>query len=292
MRNLHRVLLALAFLGIQQILFAGGPWPLGKGNYYSQIGFYGIPPSNTLFDYDYDARFMNRAIGDLSTQLYGEYGLTDKINITLDLPLKIVQAGNEIFTYTPSNTIAAPEATVLDAGTLFGLSNVKAGLMYNFLGGDIPVSAHLTVGAPTGRSNAATGLRTGFDAWTFSPALSAGFGAKKLYGYLQSGLNFRTNAFSHQFFSNLELGYEIKNKAYIALVIQALYSVTEGQDKTAPIQTGLYIDHQEYLAWTLKGNIPLNKKMGLTLSLGGAFMSNNLQQSPSLGLGFYYQMKG
>lgn len=298
MKNLNTIVLVLILLlGISE-LYAGGPWAKKKGAGYVQLGFYVIPPTNFLFNDNIDTRLLNRVVLDGTAQIYGEYGIIDKLTLSTSLPFKLVMAGERAAS-TDSIAVQAP-STVLESGTLFGLGNYELGAKYNFFNKNgFLISAIMNFSAPTGvplknTKVQNTGLRTAHPTWGFQPGISVGYGTDKLYTYLDVAANLRTHGYSHEIMANFEFGYKIW-KLYLAIALQARFALTQGLDipeqssLNQDIHTGMYINNQNYLAWIAKVIIPFNDNFGANLSFAGAFLGNNVQQSPSIGVGIYYK---
>ncbi|MCP4442566.1 MAG: hypothetical protein GY810_26970 [Aureispira sp.] len=297
MKKLNAIVAFLLLLVGATEVYAGGPWPKKKGSGYVQLGVYVIPPTNALFNNNFETRLLNRAVIDGTAQIYGEYGVLDKLTLSTSLPFKLVVAGEVI--KPEDSTAVQPPSQILDSGTLFGLGNYELGAKYNFFNkSGFLVSGFVNFSMPTGVPLKSakvqnTGLRTAHPTWGFMPGISIGYGADKLYTYLDVGANIRTHGYSHEIMANFEFGYKIW-KLYLAVAIHARFALNKGLDipETAldqTIHTGMYINNQNYLAWTAKVIIPFNDNFGANLSFSGAFMGENVQQSPSIGLGIYYQ---
>lgn len=287
------ILLSLSFVELQ----AGGPWTKKKGEGYVQFAAYAIPPINRLSINAYRTKFLNRSIFDATGEFYAEYGLTKRLTLSASLPIKFVSAGQNIAQVDSSQLTAGafgPPSKVLDAGTLVDLGNIRLAGKYNILSKKIYLSAHALISAPTAIQayNANTALRTAYPCWGFQPSLSIGYSKDKMYTYLESGMNFRTDDYSHQWVANFEIGWRIGKRAYFAIALDAILCLPGGADvpnSTAEVQTGLYVNNQNFVAFTLKGIIPVSDFVGINISLSGGLWANNVQQGPNIGLGVYYK---
>lgn len=286
------VLICSSFIDLQ----AGGPWTKKKGEGYVQFAAYTIPPINRLSINAYRTKFLNRAIFDATGEFYAEYGLTKRFTLYAALPIKFVSSG-QIQTVDSSQVTGGsfgPPGEVLDAGTLVDFGNIRLAGKYNFLSKKIHLSAHALISAPTAIQdyNPNTALRTAYPCWGFQPSLSIGYGKEKMYTYLETGMNFRTHDYSHQWLANFEIGWRIGKRAYFAIALDAVLCLPGGADvpnSTAEVQTGLYVNNQNFVAFTLKGIIPVSDYVGLNVSLSGGLWANNVQQGPNIGLGVYYK---
>ncbi|CAM1341259.1 transporter [Tenacibaculum amylolyticum] len=261
--------------------YAQSPWTQKKGEAYLQLTFTTIPKYSELYgNPDYSSE---REISDNTLQLYAEYGLSDKTTLIANLPLKLV-ASNDLVTAT-----ATPITT---EESLTSLGNVQLGIKHNFLNKKWLVSGQLTVEANTGTFNAASGLRTGYDAWTFTPIVSIGRGFNSWYIQAFTGVDIRTNEYSSAYKLGGELGYKAADWLWVAGFLDGVASFQNGE-AVIPVTntlTGLYVNNQSYAAFGLKFIGEINKNFGANLGLGGALGGRRVPKSPALSVGVYYKL--
>ena len=140
-------------------------WTKEKGKFYGQIGTSFLTYKQLLNGKTKPTEWtnINAKISDITVQAYGEYGITDKLTVSAQLPIRLLSIKD----------IVAPNT--LTAGTLTSLGNIQAALTANFYNKDgIVISGKANVGLPTAKYNAPTGLRTGFDATIIEPSLLVG----------------------------------------------------------------------------------------------------------------------
>lgn len=280
-------------------LKAGGPWAKKKGEGYAQFAVYAIPSINRLSINAYRTKFLNRAIFDATAEFYAEYGLTKRFTLSGSLPIKLVAASQDVQSVDPAQLGASafgPPTEVLDGGFLVDFGNVRMAGKYTFLSKKIAMAAQLMVAAPTALQsyNPRTALRTAYPCWGFQPSLSIGYGKEKIYTYLETGMNFRTHDYSHQWTANFEFGWKLGKRSYLALALDAVLCLPGGADipnSTEEVQTGLYVNNQNFVALTIKAMFPVSDFVGVNLSLSGGVWANNVQQGPNIGVGVYYKWK-
>lgn len=282
-------------------LYATGPWSRKKNGFYTQLGFYAVTPTHRLWGAGFKTRLLNRPVFDGTAQLYGEYGITNRLTVFTSIPLRGVFAG-KLTASTDSTAIAAPRVPK-DKGILVGMGNYELGGKYTIVDKDgLVFAAFANFSAPTGvplknKVVQATDLRTAYPTWGIMPGLAVGYGSAKIYTYLNAGFNFRTHGYSHEFVGNFEFGYKAFDRIYLGVALNARFPMLGGLDipereaVNQDIHTGLYINNQHYLALTVKAQIPFTEKIGMHVSLSGGLMSNHIQQAPAIGLGFYYKME-
>ncbi len=269
------------------LLSAQSPWVRKKGGYYAQLGYATIPTAKELF---YTGTFtdkpyiLNRAVSEATIQLYGEYGITKKLTALIAAPFVMTSTADSI------QADAVFPNTQLPAGSLSGLGNIQLGAKYK-LSNKLPISFNLVASLPTASNQAATGLRTGFDAVSVSPSLSAGLGTKKSFVYANLGGTYRTNSYSTNTFLKLEGGRKFGN-LYAILVLDLLKSQENGTYADGnSLQTGLSTDNQSWTGFGLKLNYEFKERYGITLWGFGASGGNLVQKSPSIGFSIYAKSK-
>lgn len=259
--------LTILLFTLVQTADAGGPWPRKKGSGYAQLGFTYVGYSQ-FFNDQGKVVPMRRSVIDFTSQAFIEYGLTDKLTLTANLPFKYVSS---------SEKIAHADSTyfrdTVPSGNLFGLSNVMFGLKYNVINKKVLFSVGLNTEANVAKYDSITTLRTGPSAWVFHPYVSVGgsFLQGKLYTFLDAGYRLRLNGYSDEVDLNYELGYTWNQKTYFILNVSGRVSMMEGSkdnNVTAPVDpndsnsslhpygrdlhTSLYPNNQQYVGYGLK----------------------------------------
>lgn len=260
-------------------LYAQSPWTQKKGKSYSQISFTSISGYTGLFgNPDYPTE---REITDNTLQYFGEYGLTDNTSLVVGIPFKMVKA--DVLT---SSTNLTP---ITQSGSESSFGNIEVGIKHVFSQKKWIFSGQFNIEANTSSFYANSGLRTGYDAWTFTPMFLAGrsFGNTYVQGFV--GTNIRTNNYS----SNFRIGGEVGTKAFKHIWLIAFVDVSssfKNGDVVVPVGnqlTGLYVNDQEFGAMGLKAIGELSQNFGVNLGFGGAFSGNNVAKRAALTIGVY-----
>jgi hypothetical protein len=272
------LLFALIFTKIN----AQQAWTRAKGTYYAQIGASYLKANKLLNGLD-NSIPLNRDITDMTIQGYGEYGLTNRLTFSAQIPLKLLSV---------SNTTNQPN--VVD-GSLITFSNIQAALTANFYNKNGYVIAGKTnIGLPTAKYQATTGLRSGFDATSVTPSLLAGFGHAKFFTSAEIGYVFRTNNYSNRYMAAWQIGkFFGKNKKILGILNLDLMKSDENgtYNDGFSTTTGLYLDEQSYLSPGLKIGYKATQKVMLWLSVGGGVggVTRNIAASPGLSFSVSYQ---
>jgi hypothetical protein len=109
------------------------------------------------------------------------------------------------------------------------------------------------------------------------------------FGYVGVGL--RGGDFSSDWRAGAEGGFRVFGRVWLVGMIDSVRSFENGDvelDRTN-LETGLYVNDQEYLAYGFKLLIDVTKRLGLQATTYSALDGNNVARSPLSGLGAYYK---
>lgn len=276
MKNITKLL----FLFISISVFSQGPWTQEKGKFYTQLSFTTIPSYNELFgDPDYS---ISGKITDNTMQLYGEYGLSDNTTLIVNLPYKLISHKELV---NPCLVGPCPEYTNKENS----LGNIEIGLKHNFYKKTWLLSGQLSMESNTGTFDANSGIRTGYDAFTFSPLFIAGRSFSKSYLQTFIGSKIRTNNYSSNFKIGGEYGGKISKNIWLIGFLDIEKSFKNGDIilPTTNLATGLYVNDQEYGVLGVKAIGEFSDNFGVTASLPAAFFGNNVAKQVALSFGVY-----
>lgn len=185
-------------------------WVKKKSEFYAQASFSTFS-SNDYYSTSGQLFDSGSTYNSNSINLYGEYGISDRFTAILNFPALLINRFNT------TETVA-------------GVGSVQLGLKYGLLK-SFPLAISVDFDIPTddGFNFAQTkspnslgmfeqiNLPTSdgeFNIWT-RLAASQSFMDGKLFGSVHSGINFRTQNFSKQWQSGIEVGYLFFEKLYL-----------------------------------------------------------------------------
>jgi hypothetical protein len=269
----------LLILFFSLTIFSQGPWTKEKGKFYTQLSFTTIPNYNTLFgNPDYE---IEGSISDNTIQFYGEYGISNKTTLLLNVPIKIISFDqNVVCVTTPCNNIKNKENAI---------GNIEIGIKHNFYKKDWLLSGQLSIETNTSSFYKNSGIRTGYNAWSINPLFLAGKSFSKSYLQTFVGGNIRTNNYSSNFKIGGEYGNKITKNIWLVGFIDISKSFKNGNIElpTSNIATALYVNDQEYGVAGVKVIGEISENLGITASLPAAFFGNNVAKQVALSLGIY-----
>lgn len=263
------------------IAFSQSPWTKKKNETYLQLSFTTISGYSELFAKE-DAIATNRKINDNTLQLYAEYGLSDKTTLIANVPLKLVSSGDLV-----DNAI-----NITTESSLTTLGNIQLGVKHNFYNKKWLISGQLMIEANTGEFEAASGLRTGYDAWTFTPVISVGRGFNSWYIQAFTGVDIRTNEYSSAYKLGGEIGYKVIDWLWLAGFLDGVASFQNGEVliPRANRLTGLYVNDQSFSGFGFKVIGEFDENFGANIGLGGALSGRRVAVAPAISFGLYYKL--
>jgi hypothetical protein len=272
----------LLFLLMSISAFSQSPWTQEKGKFYTQLSFTTIPNYNTLFgnpDYSNFGTYYDNTV-----QFFGEYGLSEQTSFLINLPLKLISIND----FNDPRIDCVGNCSQDYNNTSLG--NIEIGIKHNFYKKDWVLSGQISVEANTSSYDAISGIRTGYNAWSFTPLFLAGRSFGKTYLQTFIGANIRTNDYSSNFKIGGELGRKITKNIWLIGFLDISKSLENG-DIALPQQnifTGLYVNNQEYGSFGVKGILKFTDKFGVTTGFGSAFFGNNVAKQVALTFGVYH----
>ena len=276
MKNLTKII----FLFISISAFSQGPWTQEKGKFYTQLSFTIIPSYSELFgNPDYE---ISGKITDNTIQLYGEYGISDKTTLIVNVPYKVIKHKELV---NPCLVGPCPEHTNKENS----LGNIEIGLKHNFYKKDWLLSGQFSIETNTGSFNENSGIRTGYDAFTLTPLFLAGKSFNTSYLQTFLGTKIRTNNYSSNFKIGGEYGGKISKHIWLIGFLDIEKSFKNGDIdlQNSNSATALYVNDQEYGVVGVKAIGEFSDNFGVTASLPAAFFGNNVAKQVALSVGIY-----
>ena len=279
---MKKLLLGLSLLLLSLNLMGQSAWNLKENSWYTQLNYTRIGPYSDLFVNGSETAIVPREIEDNTIQFYGEYGINNKTTLSFSLPVKFIKTGSQTTQNDP--TILADKIT--------SLGNIGFGIKRNLFNNGMVISAGLGVEANTSTYNDASGIRTGYNAWTITPAIFFGKGFNKLFVQGNVSVGFRTNNYSQFFRGGAEVGYKFFGRLWTIFYLDYKASFKNGtiQLPENNLLTSLYVDNQEYAGYGLKAIYELNNQLGVTAGLGGAFSANAEARKAAFNLGVFMKI--
>ncbi len=268
--------------------FSQSPWVAKKNGYYFQFAYHTVPEYTRLFDTRTESIITSRKIVDNTLQLYGEYGISDKVTLVASIPYKILKSGDLNPNYQ------GPGTDIPDAARVYAFGNTQLSIKYKLLDKKWVAAGQLRIEFPAEYAKGEkSGLIPGYDAFSFAPIISVGRGWNKFYAYYWLSGIFRTNNYSEYLNTGIEGGWKPFKGFWLITYVELLYSFKNGSKELPPPekQFGLYSNDLEYFSFGFKGVYDIKLKndnsLGFFLHGSGAFSGYAVAHSPVLSIGMY-----
>lgn len=287
MGNGNKTIATLIILFIPFLAEAGGGWPQPKNSWYLKIYEWWI-----LSNQHYTSSGgidPNATRGTYFTNLYAEYGITERFTGILYLPFFARVTLHEQVSGTNGGVIAEGDA-------LNSIGDIDFAIKYALIRNKpVVVSATLLLGFPTGTAEGGNdgSLQTGDGEFNqlLRVDVSGSIKVGNKYPYASSyfGYNNRTGGYSDEFVFGLETGITL-NKWIPIIRFDAVLSTRNGDPNFNSDGTSLFSNNREYLAISPEINYSIKDKMGVTANAGFAVKGKLIFANPSYSIGVFFKL--
>ena len=278
----------LLFLICTTSLFA--QWNKGKGNGYYKLSAWSVVADKHYTDTgEIDP---NPTRGTFSFSFYGEYGLTNKIDLITYIPFFTRNFQNNVVSGTRGNVIT--EGATLDA---FG--DLDVGIRYGIIKNNfLALSASLKLGLPTGETSGGTELallQSGDGEFNQLLQIDLGIPFNLItfpaYGKTFVGYNSRSQGFSDEVHLGGEVGVKFFNRVWLTGRLNLLKSTKNGALDAATANGSIFANNIEYTNLGFGVAYYINKKIGLSYEYGSAISGRIIAAAPSHSVGLFVDIK-
>jgi len=285
-RQLKRLLISMVVLILVQESLAQSGWTRKSKTYFVKMSYSFFGSKNY---YNIDGELLETAeFRQQSVNLYGEYGITDRLTAIVQMPL------------VRWNGFESTE-------TVSGIGDLRTELKYAILRDRFPLAISVAPEFPTGpndlfaRNETNTfeqiNLPTGdgeFNIWT-TLAGSVSHPKIPLYTSASVAFNYRTEYqdvdFQNQLKLALELGYQPLDGLWVSGTINAQTSLGDEN----PVVDFVRGDGTAYTAWGFSASYEVVHNISLSVDYWNfwdfIFDRQNIYSAPTLSLGCFYEIK-
>lgn len=270
---------------------AGGGWLHQKGKGYFKLSQFWVEADKHYTDTG--ATDPNLTIGYFNLSLYGEYGISDKLNLQIFFPFYSRSYHNSLISGTTGKTYIPGRA-------INSIGDTQIGFKYGILTKSrVVLSTHFWLNLPFGKSDfdpngeLVVPLMTGTgelnQIYGIDASTAKSFGNVNAFTSLGFEFNNRTNGYSDETRVNFELGTVIKDKLILVYKLRWLNSLNNG-DVNLENGGSLFSNNAEYLSFTYEAAYNVTKKFGATFSYGSVYKAKLILASPSYSFGVYFNL--
>ena len=233
----------------------------------------------------------NATRGNFTMSLYGEYGLTDKLDIITYVPF---------FTRIYQNAqVSGITGNVLQEGeSLNAFGDLDIGVRYLlYKKKNLSFSTTLKFGLPTGKNSGGSdgSYQTGDGEFNQLLTVDAGISyqlfQKPSYAKTFIGFNNRTQGFSDEFQYGFETGIKLFDKLWILGRLHSVNSLQNGTLTAQNTQGSIFANNIEYVAVGGEAAYYITKKLGVTLNYTSAISGRIIYANPSISGGIFLDLK-
>lgn len=270
-------------------LVVNAQWNKGKGN-----GYYKLSVWSLVADQHYtDSGELNPLTtrGVFTTSFYGEYGLTDKIDLIAYVPFYTRSFQNNTVSGTRGNTIS-------EGAELNSFGDTDIGIRYGLLKKDnLAISTSLKFGLPlakTGGGNSSAVLQNGDGEFNQHLQVDIGVPFKMnnipAYGKTFIAYNNRTKGFSDEVYYGGEVGLQFFKKLWLIGRLNVLKSTKNGSAPDAG-NGSVFANNIEYTNINFEAAYYLTKKIGISYNYGTAISGRIIAAAPTHSGGIFLDIK-
>ncbi|NIJ46484.1 hypothetical protein FHR24_002972 [Wenyingzhuangia heitensis] len=281
------------FIMIAMLLFTANvmaQWTKGKGNGYFKLSTWYLQADEHFTDSGDKSPLTTRGVFNVS--LYGEYGLTDKLDIIAYIPFYVRSFQNK--------SVSATRGTVVTEGAaLNSFGDTDIGIRYSLLkNSKLAVSSTLKFGIPLGETeggNERAVLQNGDG--EFNQQLQVDLGIPFVLGNLGAyakthlAYNHRTEGFSDEVYYGGELGVQFFNRLWLIGRLTVLESTRNGSLSDAGSVNGsIFANNIEYTNLGAEVAYYITSKVGLSFTYTSVVSGRIIVAAPSYSGGVFLDL--
>jgi hypothetical protein len=261
---MKKTLISLFLFLLPFVSNAGGGWTLNKKGYFFQLSYSRLYSKNFYFKNGNHSK--TNEFQFQSYNFYGEYGLSNRLNIILNAPLY--------------KTMAFPTTEKVQ-----GIGDILVEVKYQILQGKFPLSISLGGEVPIGNENARGELKSnpsiqgqlfplGDGEWNFwaKSYLSKSFLKDKAFFSLENAINLRTQDFSPQFYSVFQVGYKVAKPVWLMSSVKRFGKIGKS-DENLSNQEGSFLKGEgvKYWSYEVSAMYEFKEKIGISFKYSNLF---------------------
>ncbi|KJD31268.1 hypothetical protein PK35_15655 [Tamlana nanhaiensis] len=265
-------------------------WTKGKGNGYYKLSFWYLESDKHFTDTGKTDPNVTR--GQVNASFYGAYGITNKLDAIVYFPFFSSTYENDVISGTTGETISSGE-------TVNSIGDIDIAVRLKLLKTKrLALSTSLVFGLPTGNSQGGSdgSFQTGDGEFNQLLKVNLGTPFKLLnapfYAKTYVGFNNRTNGFSDEFRTGLEIGGNFFNrKIWLIARSQIVESMQNGSLNAQNSQGSIFANNIEYT--NIGGEIAyyITKKLGVSLNYTHPISGRIIYANASISGGIFFDVK-
>ena len=266
-------------------------WSKGKGKGYYKLSTWYLK-SDQHFGTISGVTDDNVTTKQFNVSFYGEYGITDKIDIITYAPIFARSVRD-------NDVSRATGETVLEGDAINSIGDIDLGARYAFFKkGNWAADVKLLLGLPTGNKSGGRdgSLQTGDGEFNQYLSASIGYSTKlynlPVYAKYYIGYNNRSEGFSDEFRTGFESGINLfNNKFWLIGRLNILRSTNNGSLNATNSSGSIFANNIEYTSYGFEAAYYITKKLGVSVGYDSAFDGKIIAANPSYNAGIFLDIK-
>ncbi len=263
-------------------------WTKGKGNAYLKTSIWALLADEHYTDTGDTASNPERL--NLNLNIYGEYGITDKLDVIAYVPFfsRVVQA---------EQVSAARGAVSQEKEDFNAIGDIDLGVRYGLFKNDqLAISASLTLGLPTGDDSGGSDetFVTGDGEFNQLLKISAGTSyplfSNPSYAKVYGGFNNRTEGFADEYRLGAETGVKFFDKLWVIGRLDTIQSLDNGDDDKLNSSGSIFASGLEFTSLGIETAYYITDKIGFSAGVTGALSGKFIYSAPSYTFGIFLDL--
>ncbi len=280
--------LIIAFLLISTSLTA--QWTKGKDNAYYKLSAWYLEADEHYTSSGAISPLTTRGL--FNVNFYGEYGLTDKLDVIAYIPFFVRSFQN--------NQVSATRGNITNKGAVLNsFGDTDLGVRYGlFKNEKLAISSTLKLGLPLGKTsggNQTAVLQNGDGEFNQQLQLDLGLpfklGVLGAYAKAHLAYNHRTEGFSDEVYYGGELGVHFFKKLWLIGRLNILNSTKNGSLGDAGSTNGsVFANNIEFTNLGLEAAYYITSKIGVSLTFTSVVAGRIITAAPSYSGGVFFDL--
>lgn len=285
---MKHILTIVAFLLMTSNVVA--QWTKGKGKGYFKLSSWYLQSDEHFNDEGDKSPLTTRGV--FNVNLYGEYGLTDQVDLVAYIPFFVRSFQNKSVSATRGNTLT-------EGAALNSFGDTDLGVRYSVYKSDkLAISSTLKFGIPLGDTeggNERAVLQNGDGEFNQHLQVDVGFpfsiGVSNAYAKTHLAYNHRTEGFSDELYYGGEMGVQFLSKLWLIGRVAVLESTRNGSLGDAGSMNGsIFANNIEYTSLGVELAYYITQKAGVSITYASPVSGRIIVAAPSYSGGFFFEL--
>ncbi len=265
-------------------------WTKGKGKGYYKLSTWYLEADEHFSNSGEKSPLTTRGV--FNVNFYGEYGITDKLDVIVYVPIFVRS--------TQNNSVSGTRGNIINEGAaLNSIGDSEIGIRYGLFKNDkIAISSTLKLGLPLGDTTGGherAVLQNGDGEFNQHLQLDLGIpftlGSIGAYAKTHLAYNKRTKGFSDEFYYGGEVGFNFLKKLWLIGKVSVLDSTKNGSlGNEGNNNGGLFANNIEFTSLGIEAAYYITERLGISINYTSAVSGRIIAAAPSYSGGVFLDL--